>query len=344
VSRSKPILLALFTLGLGLVAAELAFRFLGVGGPLELGPNFDREEVHYLQEEPWKDARVWSGGPFYRLAVIGDSFTVGQGVSWMDAYPYRLQGLMNLNAKPPPVALEVFAENGLSTVDELRFLQPALNWGADLIVLGLFLNDSEYRQDPRLKKTRLGMLPRVPEGLVRNLTRSSRVVELLYERLEALRRRNSTDNYGSRIYEPEYQGWKSFDSALGEFARVTQAAGVPLVAVIFPYLAGIENEATYARVGHERFGAALDRHGIVYLDLLDAFAGKSRARMEAFPGVDGHPSEIGHRIAARAIFDFLLEEGLLDESFRPRATRVDRTRSEWLRQLRRYKDTVHYPD
>lgn len=343
-SRFKLVLLALFSLSLALVGAELALRVLGIGGPLELGPFFDREEVHYLQEKPWKDARVWTSGPYFRIAVIGDSFTAGQGVSWMDAYPYRLQGLMNLNAKTPPVALEVFAENGLSTSDELRFLQPAINWGADLIVLGMFLNDSEHRQDPQLRDMRMRMLPRVPEGAIRWLARGSRIVELLYERQEAFFRRRGADTYGSRIYEPEYEGWKAFDAALGQFAEKTQAAGVPLVAVIFPYLAGIENEATYGRVGHERFAAALERHGIAYLDLLDAFVGSSPLRMEAYPGVDGHPSEIGHRIAARAIFDFLLDEGILDESFRPRASRVDRTRSEWLRQLRRYKDTTHYPD
>ena len=343
-ARARRALLTLCSILLALVAAEAALRLFGLGGPAELGPFFDREEVHYLRQDPWKDSRVWVNGPFFKLAVIGDSFTAGQGVSWMDSYPHRLQALMNLNAGTPPVALKVFAENGFNTAEELRFLQPALKWGADLIVLGVFLNDSEHGRDRKLTRMRTAMLPRVPKGGLRRLLRSFRLLELSYEKLDVRRRRRFGRAYASRIYNPNYKGWRSFETALDAWSRRTSQAGVPLVAVLFPYLAGVEDERTYSRVGHQRIGGALEERGIVYLDLLEAFAGKSSLRMEAYPGVDGHPSEIGHRIAARAIFDFLLKQGVIDESFRPRSVQKDRDRDQWLRQLRRYRDTVHFPD
>ncbi len=335
-------LLALLSIVFALLIAEAALRVLGLGGPAELGPFFDREEVHYFREKPWKDGRVWATGPYFRLAVIGDSFTVGQGVSWMDSYPHRLQALMNLNASTPPVALEVFAQNGMNTAEEVRFLQPALNWGADLVVLGVFLNDSEHGRDPEVKRLRNAMLPQVPEGALRSVLRSFRLLNLAYRKSDTLRRRRLGQAYADHIYDPDYQGWRAFEAGLDAFVEKTAAAGVPLVAVLFPYLAGVEDKRTYSRIGHDRMGQALRDRDIITLDLLAAFAGKSSLRMEAYPGVDGHPSEIGHRIAARAIFDFLLDGEILDESFRPRSVRRDRTRRQWLRQMQRYRDATHF--
>lgn len=57
--------------------------------------------------------------------------------------------------------------------------------------------------------------------------------------------------------------------------------------------------------------------GIPYLDLLPAFQETSSDRMQAIPGIDPHPSEIAHRIAAEAIVAYLLEEGHISDGYRP---------------------------
>jgi hypothetical protein len=38
--------------------------------------------------------------------------------------------------------------------------------------------------------------------------------------------------------------------------------------------------------------------------------------MEVIPGIDPHPSEIAHRIAAEAILTYLLDQHLLDRGYR----------------------------
>ena len=55
-----------------------------------------------------------------------------------------------------------------------------------------------------------------------------------------------------------------------------------------------------------------------YLDLLPAFQGVDPVRMQAVPGIDPHPSEIAHRIAAEAILNYLLKQGLVAPGYRPR--------------------------
>ena len=42
--------------------------------------------------------------------------------------------------------------------------------------------------------------------------------------------------------------------------------------------------------------------------------------MEAFPGVDAHPSEIAHRIIAERLFEFLIAQGYIGDEYSPHLT------------------------
>lgn len=100
-------------LAMPLVALELVLRLTGAGGPATHGVSFDRERFHYLPEperaNPWL-AGVGKEGEVLTLAVVGDSFAVGQGVDWDDALPARLERLLNLNAGVPPADVRAFAD------------------------------------------------------------------------------------------------------------------------------------------------------------------------------------------------------------------------------------------
>ena len=139
--------------------------------------------------------------------------------------------------------------------------------------------------------------------------------------------------YFETITDPEYSGWKKLERALDIFEHETRVAGVPLLAVVFPDMSLLGPAYPWADV-HAKINDALERHRIPYLDLRPHFSDKDAARMAAYPGVDAHPSEIGHRIAARAIFEHLLEHGFLDPAYQPR-NRKKSNRSNWLRRLQR---------
>ena len=69
---------------------------------------------------------------------------------------------------------------------------------------------------------------------------------------------------------------------------------------------------------HEQISNALDKENIPHLDLLGEFEDKDPIRMQAAPGIDPHPNEIAHRIIAKALFHYLLDNSFIDESFRPK--------------------------
>ena len=148
-----------------LVAVEIFMRVLDVGKSVKFDSTFDRPAVSYLPDGEGR-LHPWSRGEtnIFRIAVIGDSFTLGSGCQWDDSYPWRLQRLLNLNEGVRPAEVRVFAKAGTSTEVQLsRFFKPMLEWRPDLLILCIYLNDTENWADrATLNSMREPMNPRVP--------------------------------------------------------------------------------------------------------------------------------------------------------------------------------------
>ena len=332
-TATQRLALVLFGLTLALLLAEGFLRLLGVGRPAELGPTFDRADVLFhptaRQEHPWtRDVE----DPF-RIAVIGDSFTVGETNHWYDAYPARLERLLNLNDGVRPVEVQSYARKGSATLEQVRLLNESLRRGTDLVIVGIFLNDSEWYADPELVLFRERRMPRIPEGWKGALLRTSRALGWTFHRFELMRCAQERRAYMAHIFDREYEGWRRFERALDLFVRGTDQANVPLVAVIFPTMAALENYPD--RAAHIQIAEALAYRGVPTLDLLDTFTGTSDARMAAFPGIDAHPSEIAHRVAADAIFRYLINAKHIDAGYQPQKAYVERREEAWLNLTRR---------
>ena len=74
--------------------------------------------------------------------------------------------------------------------------------------------------------------------------------------------------------------------------------------------------------------------------MLDTFEDKSSLRLSAYPGIDVHPNEVGHRVGATAIFEFLLDDGHIDASYKPRFNRVG-GKQYWLKRARRMRSPLY---
>lgn len=334
--------LALIAFGLFLAgsAVELALRVAGVGRPLGLGPLFDREVVSYLPQKG-PGSRRGKRRPQLKVAILGDSFAHGGGVDWGDAYGQRLSLLLNLNTAAPPAEVRVWARDGFNTEEELKFLRPVFRWEPQVVILGVFLNDSEDRSDPENWRLRQELLPRVPEGWSRVVLRSSRALGWIWQRLDSIRQQRAAAAYSALLFDPNYPGWQTFERSLDKFVEQTRRKDVPFVALLFPQMgdAGPFQDP----IGYDRMLAALTERSIDTLALRPYFEGHATERMTVFPGVDGHPNEIAHRMAARALLDFLLDHGYVDEAYRP-LTRERRVgKEEWLRRVRRYNDPLNFP-
>lgn len=305
--------LTLFGLGVALGALEVALRLIGVGAPAELGPAYDRPPQRLSPDSTRR--HPWTRGEedVMRVAVIGDSFANAFGNQWYDGYGQRLEYLLNMRDDARPVEVRVLSKNGTTTWEQLPLLDKALEAAPELVILGIFLNDTQLKGDERLESRSV----RIPKGWRRTVLRSSRALAWIYLRSENLRLNATSDAHQEYLYSPENEGYRLFVQAIGEFKERTSRNGAHLVAVIWPNMFALASDYPL-HLAHERIGEVLRDAGVPYLDLLDEFRGKSPYRMAAYPGIDSHPSEIAHRLGASAIFDYLLAEGHIDKAYRPR--------------------------
>ncbi len=327
---------------LALLVCELLIRALGYGQPVELGPYFDRPLDYFTADLERRNP--WAAGhdDVLKVAVVGDSFTVGESNHQYDAYPARLERLLNLNAGQRPAAVWVWANAGASTRAQLRHVQAIADWEPDVFILGIFLNDTEIQTDEKMRAVREAILPRVPEGWQRAILRRSALLGWMYQRLENRRSAQATIDYYNYIYHPEYGGYQAFVEAIGVFRRMSELVDAEFLPVIFPGLAAT-GDAYPLDFVHEAIHDVLDAEGLDYLDLREAFRHTLPVRMSAVPVLDPHPSEIAHRIAADAIFERLLDSGRIDEGYRPNNIRV-RSEEEWLWIARRMENAASQKD
>ncbi len=327
--------LVLFGLALAGLALEVFVRTTGRGTPPTLGADFDRSPALFFPEPERR--HPWSAGhedPF-TIAAIGDSFTVGQGVQVDDAYPARLERLLNLNAGVRPAEVVTWAKKGTSTYYQMRFLRRAVAAEVDLILLGIFLNDTESDESGRWRGD---LSPRQPTGLKRRLFETSRAFAWIYTKLELARVQRAWIDYIARLYEPDSRGFKEFERALEVFGKTSRGSGIPVVAAILPPPGALGAEYPFA-FAHEAIAATLAKNDIPFVDLLEIFRGRSGLRLSVLPGVDGHYNEIGHRLAAEAIFGWLLKQGHIPIEYNP-ALAEPQPRRYWLRKLRDAKSVA----
>ena len=325
--------LILFGTLLALLGLEAALRVAGVGGPAELGPEYDRPVTGYAPHAERLSRRFSTEPPGLKVAVVGDSFTLGYGNHWYDAYPRRLEHLLNLNTDAPPAEVRVFARNDTTTWDQLRFLDAAMAWEPDLLVLGIFLNDTEDPGDAQLGEYRQAMSPRLYGGWTRRVLRTSRLAAWVHLRLAYIRGHRAALALQDRVFTPDYPGFVRFRQALRRFKRVCRTNDVKLVAVVWPSMGGLGPRYPH-QIAHQRLGEALKEARIPYLDLLEEFQDKSSARLAVYPDIDNHPDEIGHRIGATAIYRFLVRSRTIDRVYASDSG-ARMNPGYWLRRVRR---------
>lgn len=334
-------LLALFSAGLALLAAELLLRAAARAMPAAPLLRHDRSAVFY-DVQPGRD-HPWAAGEKspLRIAVIGDSFAKGVGVQLDDRYAARLERLLNLNEGVRPAEVRVFDLAGTSTFQQFPLLKQALEWKADVVILGLCLNDAEdWARPQRVKEWRRETMPPAPPAWLAPLLRRSRVLSWVHAKAGQVPARRGYIRYYHRLYDPEYKGFRRLRESLGMFRDQCDEAGVRFTVMIFPLLADDFSPGRYPFADvHAAIRGLLDEKGTDHLDLLDAFQGTQPVRMQAIPEIDPHPSEIAHRIAAEALLNHLLDRGFVDAAYRPRPRESEKDLpARWNRTARRMRN------
>lgn len=330
-SVRQNVALMIFGTLLAFLALEAMVR-MAVPPPAAI-PAFDRSAAFYLSDREESRVRGEAASDALRIAVIGDSFTKGVGVQTYDRYADRLEWLFNLNSDARPVRVRVFDKAGTSTYQHVSLLEQALAWKAELVILGVTLNDTEDHSRPReIARRRARIYPHPPPPWLTFWRTGS----LLYTRWCAGSSRRNFTEYYRWLVDEEYSGWKRFKKAVSVMKGMCNRQRATLVAVIFPLMSHDLREGRYPFVeNHERMATPFREEGVPVVDLLKAFTGMSPARMQAIPAIDPHPSEIAHRIAAEAVFDTLLHRDLVSKGYRPRLRKEHSLPAIWKKNWER---------
>lgn len=248
-----------------------------------------------------------------RVLVIGDSFSFGHGVEIAEAYPAQLEAQLS------HTEVVNLAVTGYGTDQQLlRLIDQGLAWQPDFILLGLF-EGNIFRN---ARESYLGYpKPRFildPQGnlVLRNVPVPPRSEGTLPPRgLARLRLWQLAAGRGRDLYEHLGYGesWEVTAAILKRLSEVSQGGGAELLAVVVPKDQAIYGQGLRRRLHlHtlKKLDALLARLDIEALDLTSTFAASAAARPSEqlyFP-MDGHWTAAGHRIAAEAIAQWLIEK------------------------------------
>ena len=313
------ILLMCFALLIPVFFVEVLLRLSPTDTKERIDPNFDRSPYVFHSQENRLHSWLQGQEPGLKVAVIGDSITNGSGVQPHDSYGMRLERLLNMNDNTASAEVNIYAKGGTSTATQYDFLTKAIDWNPDVIVLGICLNDAEdWHDKTKHNLWRDEMMPRVPSPRLAKLLRASKALSWMYRKAEDRRAIRGYYDYYTRLYGDDYSGWQKMEKALVHFKTVCDQHQIKFVAAIFPMFSNSLSESDYPfKEAHEKITGVLSGANAHTLDLFEFYKNKSSIRMQAYPFIDGHPSEIAHRIAAENILGYLIQHNMIDKSYLP---------------------------
>jgi hypothetical protein len=240
----------------------------------------------------------------YRVAVVGDSFTEGQGVKEAHTAARVLERILD---DPEPGRFEVrnCGRRGLDLPELFEGFEAALLYEPDLVVYALVLNDAvrppefqarqSYVNDWILDREQLPGEVAAPPGLLR-----LRSWDLVADRLSAWRvGRETTRWYLDMWGEGNPEGWQRTRELIREMDRRSNRQGARFVVAIWPLLVGLEGPYPFAPA-HEAIRRFCLGAGIPVHDLLPVFEGRRSSELWVH-AVDRHPNEEAQAMAAEAL-------------------------------------------
>lgn len=239
-----------------------------------------------------------------RLALIGDSFTFGEGVPAEKALPARLQA--ELGASFEVLNLGRPGDDTLHELDRLAAAIPAFHLRRAAVVfipndIGTtpeLQREQDYIHD--LIQFRDANLARGRFGAVTFL--GSRLLHLAGVQLDMRRVTAKTIQWYRDLYDPARNpaGLQQFRASL---ARLAKLPGCRVVLVLYPLLEDFEGGYPLQSV-HDAVAGMARAAGLEVIDLASAFAAETTESLWVHPS-DHHPNGRAHALAARALAEAL---------------------------------------
>lgn len=270
-----------------------------------------------------------------RIAVVGDSISMGVGNQRYAVFGYALESLLNVNRGVPPVRVDIYAHPS-ATYQQGKLVETAIAGGAKIVVLACSLNDAEdWGRGGELAARRPDTREPIPPAWAVPFVRHTATGRLIFDRLYREKRMRAYRRYYGFLFRPEYTGQKKLAEAVVEHQGLCRSNGVVLVGMLFPLLNQDLRPGHYEPYAgmHATMRAHFEAAGVPLLDLYPAFSGCDPVRLQNIPMLDPHPSEIAHRIAAVNLQQFLLERKLIPPAYAPKKLRDEHLIETWKKKL-----------
>lgn len=271
----------------------------------------------------------------FRIAVIGDSYSFAPYMQFTDAFPKVLERMLNLhesapftvNSPQPQAKAEVvnYGVPGYSTSHEVAAAEEAFKTGADMLLLQITLNDPELKGYRPIGITIFNTFGKLEvSGWKRTLLENFKLLSFVITRLHNEKTRRDYIKYFHKLFT-DPKGRKLFEESLEKISALAKQSNKPIRAVVFPLFGLPINDNYPFEDLHQLTAEILQQKGIPRLDLLNLYRNIPIDRLQVIPGEDRHPNEIGHRMAAERIYDYLIDEKLVPEAFQIRDKFIKRT-------------------
>jgi len=231
----------------------------------------------------------------YRIVIVGDSFTWGQGIEEQERYSKLVEQFLG-----PRYEVFNFGKPGNNMPEHLDVLGQALAVSHDFVLLQIYINDFETRDMERPRP-----YPLLPEPLGSQLEESSLLYDMLggqWVRVQELTGiSESYAHYMERnLRDPNAPNARRAFGQLHEFFDRAQAAHVAAGAVIFPAIDALGPSGKTYPFGylHEGVRATCEELKIRCLDLLPLFSTFRDPRALWVSPFDAHPNAMANRRAS----------------------------------------------
>ena len=242
----------------------------------------------------------------YRMIVVGDSTTAGNGVQELDkTYPKQLEKLLNTH-KTTGLHYEVLnmGVGGYHTMQEIETLRvKGLQYNPDLVLVTFCVNDFALHSDggvyrKLLEQTHLSPRKTATEPS-RGLLQLSRLAFIIHHRLTASQTAHD-DVYIKQILKDQ----TTVRAGFALLSDLQQSQGFSTLVVILPAFMNLFTEYKHTSIYERVLQAADGLPGIAILDLLDHFARlDNHAGRFSYDGL--HMNEYGHKAMAEILLPII---------------------------------------
>lgn len=251
-----------------------------------------------------------------RILCLGDSFLMGKDVSESDTLPAQLEKITQkhqvINA----------GCGGWNTVQEFYdFQERGIHLKPDMVLLFYVLNDTHFRKklNPwRRFKESISMHSALYRLLmvtwIRIEDRLRKQVDVDIQKNNPSTEKTETPALLSmKDWNEDFQegkkGWEESKKALTKLKALCDQQKIPFMVVLYPWLVQLDEQYPFQPV-HQTISQFCQKESIPFFDLFPYY--KGHFAFDLWVGEkDSHPNAQGQKIAAEAVYHYLVQQGWL---------------------------------